>query len=319
VAGTVTTLPQKVVEAKLAPPALTIIGRVVEMRETLNWFERRPLFGQTILVTRTRQQSSDLVEQLEERGARVLEAPTLEIHPPTDWTAVDSALLGRADPKSKIQNPKSPHDWLIFTSANAPALARQRLRELRRDARVFGRAKIAAVGQSTADAVERELGLHVDLCPAAFRAESLADALAEQDQIAGRRFLLLRADIARPVLAQRLRQGGASEVADIAIYQTRLPQSLPREVLEAIEGGALNWITFTSGSTVKNFLTLLPEKLRGRLKHIDLASIGPITTGAMEESGLKPTAQASVSSIPALVDAICERVAVLRGLPSFKE
>jgi uroporphyrinogen III methyltransferase/synthase len=222
---------------------------------------------------------------------------------------VDAALLRDADPKSKIQNPKSHPDWLIFTSANAPALTRQRLRELGRDARVFGPAKIAAVGQSTSEAIERELGLHVDLCPQAFRAESLADVLVEQNQIAGRRFLLLRADIARPVLAQRLQQGGAAQVTDVAIYQTRLPPSLPPDVLEAIEADDLDWVTFTSGSTVKNFLALLPKELHRRLGKISLASIGPVTTAAMKESKMKPTVQAEASSIAALVDAICKHAA----------
>jgi uroporphyrinogen III methyltransferase/synthase len=296
VTGTLETLPRLVAEAKLAPPALTIIGRVVELRSTLNWFETRPLLGKTIIVTRTRQQASDLVQQLEEQGAQVLEAPTIEIRPPADWDAIDAELLGQAHPIP---------DWLIFTSPNAPAMTRQRLRELGRDARVFGHAKVAAVGQATAQAVERELGLHVDLCPPAFRAESLADALAEQNEIAGKHFLLLRADIARPVLRQRLKEAAAAQVIDLAIYETAAPPSLPPDVLEAVEKGEADWITFTSGSTVKNFLALLPDDLRRRVGKIQIASIGPITSAAIKEEGLTPAAQAPAADIAELVAAIC--------------
>ncbi len=301
VVGTVATLPQRVKEANLAPPALTIIGRVVELRQTLNWFESRPLFGKTLLVTRSRQQASELTQQLEALGAQVLEAPTLEIHPPADWTPIDAALT--RSPESGTRNPE--YDWLIFTSPNAPALTRQRLRALSRDVRVFGQAKVAAVGQATAEAVERDLGLHVDLCPPVFKAESLAEALAEQGEIAGRRFLLLRADIARPILRQRLEQGGAAQVNDLAIYHTAAPAALPEAVLAALEGGQVDWITFTSGSTVKNFLSLLPNPLHKRLNQVRTASIGPITTAAMAEAGLKPTVEAPAATLADLVQAIC--------------
>lgn len=296
VVGTAATLPELVAQAKLAPPAMTIIGQVVQLRQSLNWFESRPLFGRTILVTRTRQQASDLTAKLQELGAHVLEAPTIEIHPPKDWSPIDTALLPRPDAKS--------FDWIIFTSPNAPPILRQRLRHHELDARILGRAKIAAVGQATADAVARELALHVDLCPAAFKADSLADALSTQGKIRGRRFLLLRADIARPVLAERLRDGGAEEVLDLSLYEATAPAALAADVLETIESQRLDWITFTSGSTARNFMSLLNDGQRQNLARVKFASIGPITSAAMMDAGLTPTVQASAASVDELIRAI---------------
>ncbi|HEX2972149.1 MAG TPA: uroporphyrinogen-III C-methyltransferase, partial [Tepidisphaeraceae bacterium] len=174
IVGTLRDLPRKVAAARLTPPAITLVGRVVQLRQTMNWFENRPLFGQTIAVTRTRQQASDLAQQLEELGARVIEAPTIELVPPSDWTAVDQSLHAAAQ-----------FDWIIFTSQNGVAFTKQRLLELHLDARAFGQACIAAIGDATAAAIRQHLCLNVDLCPTSFVAEALADELLRQDQIQG--------------------------------------------------------------------------------------------------------------------------------------
>lgn len=299
VTGTVTTLPDRVAEAKLTSPVLTIVGQVVKLRQTLNWFESRPLFGQTVLVTRTRQRAGDLSEGLMELGAHVIEVPTIDIRPPTDWSVVDEALCRPSHSKSTV-------DWLIFTSPNGPAYTRQRLKALGLDVRVFGRAKIAASGPVTAQAIEQELALRVDLCPDTFRAEALADALSDAGEIVGQRFLLLRADIARPILRTRLEQGGAARVEDVSIYETVAATSLPPEAADAIRAGRVDWITFTSGSTARNFFRLLPVEMRGLMSAVRIASIGPITSDAVRELGLTPTVQASSASIAALTAAIRE-------------
>src|SRR4051794_26443325 len=221
----------------------------------MSWFENRPLFGQTIVVTRTRQQVSDLSLKLEEMGANVIEAPTIELVEPKDWNEVDQAMTRSGQ-----------YDWIVFTSANGVRFTRDRLRALDRDVRVFGTAKIAAIGDATAAAIRENLSLHVDLCPESFVAEALADALAERGQVAGKRFLLLRADIARPVLREKLQLGHAAEVRDVAIYETKLAQSLPPHLLEAIDAKSIHWITFTSSSTAKNFVTLLGGNYREKLK-----------------------------------------------------
>jgi uroporphyrinogen III methyltransferase / synthase len=293
VTGTISDLPQRVSEAGITAPAITIVGRVVTLRPIMSWFETRPLFGQTVVVTRTRQQASDLATRLEDLGATVIEAPTIELVEPASWNEVDAAL-----------NRAGEYDWVIFTSANGVRFTRDRLRAMGRDVRLFGNAKIAAIGDATAQAVADDLCLHVDLCPDSFVAEALADALASQGQVAGKRFLLLRADIARAVLRDRLKQGAAAEVNDVAIYQTRTAKSLPPALLDALVAGQINWITFTSSSTARNFVELLGGDYVKRLAHMKLASIGPITTQTLVGLGLKPTVQAETFDITGLLAAL---------------
>jgi len=293
VVGTIADLPQKIAEAKLAPPAMTIIGRVVSLRPIMNWFENRPLFGQTVVVTRTRQQASDLSRQLAALGANVIEAPTIELAPPADPAPVDSALRSIGT-----------YDWTIFTSANGVRYVKQRLLEIGLDARAFGRSKIAAIGDATAAAIRAELSLNVDLCPTAFVAEALADALRDANEVRGKRHLLLRADIARPVLRQRLAESGAAAVDDIAVYETRPASELPRVLLDAIDARDVTWMTFTSSSTARNFVTLLGSDYKSRLAGVNIASIGPITTTTLKELGLEPTVQAETFNLEGLVDAL---------------
>jgi uroporphyrinogen III methyltransferase/synthase len=195
-------------------------------------------------------------------------------------------------------------DWVIFTSANGVRFTRDRLRALGRDVRVFGSAKIAAIGDATADAIRDELSLHVDLCPESFVAEALANALAERGQIAGKRFLLLRADIARPILREKFQLAHAAEVRDVAIYETKPAQSLPQHLLDALNSKTVHWITFTSSSTAKNFVTLLGGNYREKLKGVKIASIGPITTSTLRELGLEPTIEADTFNIDGLVEAL---------------
>lgn len=297
VTGTVSTLAGRVADAKLAPPALTIIGRVVELRETMNWFEKRPLFGQTIVVTRTRQQTSELSHRLAELGANVIEAPTIELAPPNDWNVVDDAL-GRI----------SEYDWVIFTSANAVRFTKQRLFDTRSDARAFDKTKVAAIGDATAQAIRDELCLRVDLCPPSFVAEALADALDAAGVVRGGRFLLLRADIARPVLRERLQQAHAASVDDVAIYETRPASSLPQRLHEALDANEVTWITFTSSSTARNFAALLGVDYAAKLANIRIASIGPITTAAVRELKLEPTVQAETFHIDGLIEAIRKKI-----------
>ncbi len=297
IVGTVSNLAARVAEAKISPPAMTIIGRVVSMRETMNWFEQRPLFGRTIVVTRTRDQASGLSAKLSELGANILEAPTIELSPAADLSRVDAVLRGLAS-QSQPQ-----FDWIVFTSANGVMFARQRLFELGLDARAFGTAKIAAIGDATADAIERDLSLRVDIRPEQFVGEALAEALIARADMKGKRVLLLRADIARQILREKLEQAGAI-VEDVAIYETRPVAALPEELVAAIEAGEVDWITFTSSSTVKNFWGLLGEDLQAKLTGAKLASIGPITSATMRELGLNPAVEAEQFNVPGLVKGI---------------
>ncbi len=293
VVGTIADLPERVAEAKLAPPALTIVGRVVSLRPVMNWFETRPLFGQTIVVTRTRQQASDLTERLTALGATVIEAPTIELYPPEATTAVDAALRWMGD-----------YDWVVFTSANGVAFTKKRLAEIGLDARAFGTAKLAAIGDATARAIQEQLCLKVDLCPESFVAEALADGLASGGHVSGKRFLLLRADIARPVLRERLQANGAAAVDDISVYETRPAAALPAPLLDALAAKDVTWVTFTSSSTARNFVALLGDTHRHTLDGVKIASIGPVTTATLREIGLEPTIEATTFNIDGLVTAL---------------
>ncbi len=295
VVGTVKTIAEVVSAAGIGAPAITIIGRVVAMREKLNWFESRPLFGQTILVTRTREQASELSERLEALGANVLEAPTIEIVPRDDWGIVDEALH---------QLIAGAFDWVTFTSVNGVIATRRRMRELKLDGRIFAKSRVAAIGAATAAAIDRELCLNVDLCPDKFTAESLADAFAEAGAMAKKRHLVLKADIGRPVLVERMRAGGAAVVGDIAIYETKVAERLPQPVIEAIEERAITWAAFTSASTARNLASLLGSHYRDRLAGMKLASIGPVTSTEIKTLGLSPTVEADPHDISGLVDAI---------------
>jgi uroporphyrinogen III methyltransferase / synthase len=280
-------------EAKITPPALTIIGRVVSLRDTMNWFEKRPLFGQTIVVTRTRHQASDLSRQLDALGGGVIEVPTIEIAPPRDPSHVDQALARLHE-----------YDWIIFTSANGVAETKRKLMHFGLDPRVFGKAKVAAIGDATADAIRQHLCLNVALCPAVFVAEALADELERRGEVTGRRFLLLRADIARPILRERLEADGAAQVHDVAVYETHPAKSLPPHLIDALDAKQVTWVTFTSSSTARNFIALLGDDYKAKLAYVKLASIGPITTATLRELDLEPTVEATTFNIAGLVAAI---------------
>jgi uroporphyrinogen III methyltransferase/synthase len=293
VVGTVATIAAEVERAGIAPPALTIIGKVVSLRPIMNWFERRPLFGKTIVVTRTRQQASDLTERLTALGADVIEAPTIELASPADWTPIDRDLDRAGE-----------YDWVIFTSQNGVEFTRQRLLETGRDVRVFGRAKLAAIGDATAKALEERFCVKADLCPERFVAEALADELESRNEVRGKRFLMLRADIARPVLRERLEKGGAAKVADVAVYETRPAAALPEALVAALDDRCVDWITFTSSSTARNFAVLLGERFRDKFAGVKIASIGPVTTQTLRELVLEPTVVAEQFNIEGLVEAI---------------
>jgi uroporphyrinogen III methyltransferase/synthase len=299
VTGTLATIVDVVQTAGITAPAITIVGRVVNLRESLNWFEERPLFGQRILVTRTRQQASTLSSRLSDLGAHVIEAPTIQIVPPTDeeWEPIDRVLQ---------QIPA--YDWVIFTSANGVRAAWDRLRHLTFDARHFGASHVAAIGPATKEALE-QIGIVPDVLPEKFIGEELAAALQAQigeNELKGQRFLLLRADIARPILHDELLKLGGM-VEDLAIYRTIRPKELPQNAKTFLQDTTKAWITFTSASTAENLWQMLTEEERQSVAKMHRASIGPITSAALSALGhgqWKPTLEAQNHTIEGLVDAI---------------
>lgn len=296
VRDTLAQLPDAVQRAGLGAPAIIVVGPVAALTEPgLDFFTQRPLFGQTVLITRTRQQASELRRQLETLGAEVLEAPTIELVPPQTWDEVDAALRD-------VQQ----YDWLVLTSANGVAAVHHRLEALGLDARHFAGLKLAAIGDATAHALREKLGIQADLVPTRFVAESLADEMIAQQNIKGKRILLLRADIARPALPQRLGDAGA-DVTELIAYRTKLAAALPEAALSALRERRVNWITFTSASTARNLATLLGDE-RDLVDEAQIASIGPITSETVRELGFEVTVEAQSSNIAGLVAALAEAV-----------
>jgi uroporphyrinogen III methyltransferase/synthase len=290
VTGTLENIVDVVNKAGLKSPAIIIIGQVVTLRDTLRWFEDQPLFGKRVLVTRSREQASVLSEKLEALGAEAWEYPTIKIKEPDDVTALDSAVAHAGD-----------YNWIIFTSVNGVQAFFQRLKAQKLDIRSLKDAKICAIGPKTAEALE-ERGLLVDVMPEVFRAEAVIEALKDRIQT-GDKVLLPRADLARQVLVDSLQQLGA-QVDEVIAYQTVLADATDTQLLlEKLQAGEIHVLTFTSSSTVTNFLILLGEH-RDLLQGITIACIGPITAETAEKNGLTVDICAESYTIDGLVAAI---------------
>ena len=275
----------------MKPPAIFLVGEVVKLREQLQWFDNKPLFGKTVIVTRARAQASALTKKLEAQGARVLEVPAIKIVPPADFAPLDKAI-------AEIDTYK----WLILTSVNGVEYFFNRLQKAGKDSRALCGVKIAAIGSATAEAL-KSYGITADLIPSAYKAEELADALAE-DTKAGDKLLLARAKVARNVLPERLRALGA-HVDVVAAYETVADCQNKEELLEALESGEASVVTFTSSSTVTNLLDVLGDK-KDLLNKVALAAIGPVTAETLEKNGLKPAISAAEYTIDGLMTAIEE-------------
>jgi uroporphyrinogen III methyltransferase/synthase len=292
VVGTLGTIAEVADKAGFKPPGLTVIGEVVRLRERLNWFEKRPLFGRRIVVTRTRAQASQLSRLLLECGAEVLEIPTIRILPPTGKHEIADALLEL-----------NSYDWLVFTSPNGVTAFFELFFKVFEDLRDIGGVRIAAVGPATS-AKLRELHLKVDAMPKEFVASKVAAAMAEQGSLDNLKILLLRAEVANRDLPEHLAELGAI-VDDIACYQT-VPETEDRNGAAAalLESGA-DWITFTSSSTVENFNARMDlKKLLASFPKMRLASIGPETSKAILALGLKADLEAKEHTTEGLVKAL---------------
>jgi uroporphyrinogen III methyltransferase / synthase len=292
VVGTLGTIAEVAEKAGFKPPGLTVIGEVVRLRGRLNWFEKRPLFGRRIVVTRTRAQAGQLTRLLLERGADVLEIPTIRILPPTGRHEIAEALLEL-----------NSYDWLVFTSPNGVDAFFEFFFKVFEDLRDIGGVRIAAVGPATA-AKLRALHLKVDAMPKEFVASKVAATLAEQGSLENLKVLLLRAEVANRDLPKQLEELGAI-VDDIACYKTA-PETEDRNgaVERLLETGA-DWITFTSSSTVENFNARVDLKqLLARYPQIKLASIGPETSKAITALGLKPGLEAKDHTTEGLAKAL---------------
>ena len=281
--------------------AVLVLGRVVELREHLRWFDERPLFGRRVLVTRPREQAADLAERLAALGADPVVAPMIRIAPPEDPAPLRRAAAGAG-----------AFDYIILTSTNAVDAFMSALLEGGRDVRALAGPLLCAVGPGTAGRLAR-YGIRADLVPEEFRAEALLSALLQRGIAPGATVLLPRADIARDLIAAGLRQAGAG-VTEVVAYRTIADESVrdggEPDVYRMLLDGRLDAVTFTSASAIRSFARAFgEEQAADLLAHTVVATIGPVAAEAARRLGITVTVQPAASTIAALVDAIAAHFA----------
>lgn len=272
VAGTLGTIVELAQARRFSPPAILVVGLVVELRDTLRWFEQKPLFGKRIVITRPERQADDLARMLISEGAQTISFPTIKIVPPASMQELDDSI-----------NKIGIYDWLIFTSANGVQFFFERLREKNKDIRDLKGIKICCIGPATAGQIE-DKGIKVDLVPAQFIAEGILQSFVGMN-LKGKKVLIPRAAKARDVLPEGLKNLGA-EVDVVTAYQTVNSGRKKEELTAMINDNIVDVITFTSSSTVTNFLEIMGRDFK-LPAHIDVACIGPVTAETAKKAGIK--------------------------------
>ncbi len=280
--------------AEMTPPAITVVGDVVNLRETLSWFETKPLFGWRVLVPRTKEQAGSLSARLRSYGSTPEEVPTISVEPPRNPQQMDKAVRGLVEGR---------YEWIAFTSFNAVKAVREKFEEYGLDARAFSGLKIAAVGEKTA-ATLADWGLRADLVPSGEQsARGLLEDWPEYDELLDpiNRVFLPRADIATETLVAGLIELGW-EVDDVTAYRTVRAAPPPAPVREAIKSGKFDAVVFTSSSTVRNLVGIAGKPHASTV----IAVIGPQTAKTAEEHGLRVDVMAPTPSVEAVVDALAD-------------
>ena len=288
--GTLGTIVDIAARENIKPPALTIVGEVVNLKPHTDWYETLPLFGKTVVVTRPEEQSEAFMHELLERGAEPFLFPVIETLPPEDWAPLDTAL-------EKLES----YDGLIFTSVNGVRFFMRRLNEKGKDVRELKGLRLYAIGSKTEKEVNA-LGIKVDVVPEDYVAESLVDSLIKEN-IKGKKFLLPRAAVARETLPDQLRERGA-EIDVVPAYRTVRPQTDTRELARRLQEGSIHAITFTSSSTVTHFMELIGEELKSKLANAAVACIGPVTAKTAGKAGLKVNVMAEEYTVDGLITAL---------------
>jgi uroporphyrinogen III methyltransferase/synthase len=270
-------LAERVERAGFRPPAIVIVGEIVRRRERLSWYERRPLFGRRILVTRAAERADDLLARLENAGAEAIAAPTIVLESVEDRSAFDRALAELGS-----------FGWIVFTSAHGVEVFFTRLFASGGDTRRLANARLAAIGPATAAALH-SWGLRADLVPDEFRAEGLVKKLVTE--VKGKRVLLPRAEGARDVLPRELARAGA-DVVDVATYRAKRVSELPARARDLLAQGAVDAITFTSSSTVRNLHSLLANDAVAKTGRARIAAIGPVTAETARSLGWRVDVEA---------------------------
>ncbi len=296
--GTLADIAEKALLTKFKAPAIIVIGEVAALREQLAWFEKKPLFGKTVVVTRSREQASELSQDLQELGASTIELPSIKVVPADSYKKLDEAI--------ERQIPGAYYDWLIFTSVNGVIHFVRRLKQKDVDFRVFKDAKIAAIGPGTASYL-KSLALKVDLIPQEYKAEGILKALGD---VKDKKILLPRAKVAREVLPEELTKAGA-KVDVVEAYQTVADKPASEQSLKAMEK-KVDFVTFTSSSTVVNFLDIV-ENAKAVLNGVKIAAIGPITAKTAKDKGLKVDIVAKEYTIKGLVKAIVDNTIKIKS------
>ncbi|MFH1624064.1 MAG: uroporphyrinogen-III C-methyltransferase [Pseudomonadota bacterium] len=289
--GTLETIVELASKNNVTPPVITVVGEVVKLRDKLNWFETKPLFGKRILVTRAREQASEFSNLLREYGAEPIEFPTIDIGPPDSFDALDRA----------IENLER-YDWLILTSVNGVRFFIERLKVRGRDIRDLKGIKTCAIGPRTAQEIEK-LGIKVDFIPQEYKAEAIVEGL-RREGIEGKNVLLPRAEKAREVLPEQIRHSGGN-IDVVAAYKSLKALKDREPIKKLLKEGAIDVITFTSSSTVTNFAEAFDgDKLPVLMRGVTTASIGPITAETAKKLGIETDIMPKSYTIPALAEAI---------------
>lgn len=297
-------IPSRAAAAGLGAPAIILVGQVASLRDELSWFEKRPLFGRRIVVTRSRAQAGGLSARLAELGAQVVEFPTIAFAEPDDGFEALDAAIGRL----------AEYAWVVFTSVNGVDAFFDRLersaavgRVPSGDARALAGTRVAAIGPATAARLAGH-GIQADAVPAEYRGEAAFEAIAGASaaagvSLAGARVLVSRAQEAREALPALLRAAGAQ--VDVApAYKTVAPEgSAVGELKEMLAARTVDAVTFTSSSTARNLLSALGDD-RPLLGRARLFSIGPVTSATLADAGFPPYAQAAEYTIPGLVNVL---------------
>lgn len=296
VVGTLADIAGQVKDECIRPPAVMVVGNVVKLREKLKWYEKKPLFGKRILITRG---YTEEYAPLEDLGAEIFEFPTIRTVPPENYASLDGAI-------DKIES----YNWLVFSSANGFRFFMQRFLARERDIRDLKGIKLCAIGTRTAATI-RSHGMKVDIVPEQFNAEGLLEAMtreskAKNKNLDGIRILLPRAEVAREIFPQRVRELGGKIDTPVA-YRTVKPEKHGKRLKRFLKEGRIAVATFTSAATFANFIDMMGDDAMVLLKQAEIAAIGPVTREAINKAGLAVSIMPEEATIKAMVNAIIEK------------
>lgn len=295
VSGNLSTIVDTAKKEGIKPPGIIVVGGVVGLRDELNWLEHKPLFGRRIVVTRAREQASRFLSELSELGAECVEFPTIEIMPPQSWEGVDRGI-------QDIEK----YQWLLFTSVNGVKYFFNRLKDLGKDVRALKDIKVGAIGPKTAEAVQ-DKGIVPDLVPDEYRAEAVVEAFKAKNA-EGLKILLPRAAEAREILPEELNKMGA-QVDVVEAYRTVMPETGAVRVREMLRSGEIDMVTFTSSSTVTNFVQMVSQEggqYLDWMEKVFVAAIGPITADTAKDKGFEISVMPENYTIDALTESIVD-------------